>query len=295
MAISSMTGFARTQGAMADYHWAWELRSVNGRNLDIRTRVPAGFELLEPSIRALVQKKLQRGSVSVALQCRRSGVAQTPVINEEALAKVLAVARKLEAEMALAPPSVDGILGLKGVIDVAESEEGEEVVESRNKALLKDLEAALDALANSRQAEGRELVAVLSRTLDDMAVKATAAAETAAAQPAAIKARFQARLEELLGGQSELDNDRLAQEVAMLAAKADVREELDRLATHIAAARALLAGDGAVGRRMDFLAQELNREANTMCAKSSDTTLTAIGLDIKTLIDQLREQVQNLE
>jgi uncharacterized protein (TIGR00255 family) len=136
---------------------------------------------------------------------------------------------------------------------------------------------------------------VLSRTIEDMAVKAAAAAETAATQPAAIKARFQARLEDLLGGQSELDNDRLAQEVAMLAAKADVREELDRLATHIAAARALLAGDGAVGRRMDFLAQELNREANTMCAKSSDTTLTAIGLDIKTLIDQLREQVQNLE
>jgi uncharacterized protein (TIGR00255 family) len=295
MAISSMTGFARTQGAVAEYHWAWELRSVNGRNLDIRTRVPAGFELLEPAIRALVQKKLQRGSVSVTLQCRRTGAAQLPVINEEALAKVLAVARKLEAEMALTPPSVDGILGLKGVIDVAEPEEDDEAIESRNTALLEDLESALGALAGSREAEGRELVAVLSRTLDQMAGKAAAAAETAAAQPAAIKARFQARLEELLGSQPAPDSDRLAQEVAMLAAKADVREELDRLTTHIAAARTLLAGDGAVGRRMDFLAQELNREANTMCAKSSDTTLTAIGLDIKTLIDQLREQVQNLE
>jgi len=295
MSISSMTGFSRTQGAVAEYHWAWELRSVNGRNLDIRTRVPTGFELLEPSIRGLVQKKLQRGSVSVALQCRRTGAAQTPVVNEEALQKVLTVARQVEAEMKLSPPSVDGILALKGVIDVAEPEESEDAIEARNKALLEDLEAALDALVGSRQAEGRELEAVLLRTLDQMAGKAREAADAAAAQPAAIKARFQARLEELLGSQSELNNDRLAQEVAMLAVKADVREELDRLTTHIAAARKLLCDGGAVGRRMDFLAQELNREANTMCAKSSDTTLTGIGLDIKTLIDQLREQVQNLE
>ena len=295
MSLTSMTGFARGQGAVGAYHWAWELRTVNGRNLDIRMRVPPGYEMLEPGIRKLVQERLQRGSVNISLQVRRTGAQQTLSINHEALQQLLALAQDIEHEHALRAASVDGILGLKGVVDVSEPEDSEEELEVRNDALLANLGEVLEDLVASRRQEGRELKKIVQRALADMREKAALAADTAALQPVNIKARFQARLDELLGEQPGLSEERLAQEVALIAAKADVREELDRLNTHIEAAQGLIEGGGTVGRRMDFLAQELNREANTLCSKSADTALTTIGLDLKTLIDQLREQIQNLE
>ena len=295
MALTSMTGFARGQGAEGAYHWAWEVRTVNGRNLDIRTRVPAGYEMLEPGIRKLVQERLQRGSVNIGLQIRRSGAQQTLSINDTALQRLLDLAQDIEHRHALRPASVDGILGLKGVVEVSEPEDSEEELEVRNDALLANLSEVLGDLVVSRQQEGRELEKILLRTLGDMRKQAALAADSAALQPVTIKARLQAKLEELLGERPQLSEERLAQEVALMAVKADVREELDRLSTHIEAAQGLIETGGTIGRRMDFLAQELNREANTLCSKSVDTALTTIGLELKTLIDQLREQVQNLE
>ena len=295
MSLTSMTGFARGQGATGVYHWAWEVRTVNGRNLDIRTRVPAGYEMLEPGIRKLVQGKLQRGSVNISLQVRRSGGQQTLSINREALEQLLELAQDIEHKHDLRAASVDGILGLKGVVDVTEPEVSSEELEIRNDALLANLGEVLEDLVASRQQEGREMEKILLRTLADMRKQAALAADSAALQPLNIKARLQARLEELLGEQPALSEERVAQEVALMAVKADVREELDRLNTHIEAGQGLVENGGTIGRRMDFLAQELNREANTLCSKSADSGLTAIGLDLKTLIDQLREQIQNLE
>jgi uncharacterized protein (TIGR00255 family) len=295
MAISSMTGFARGQGHEGDYHWAWELRSINGRNLDIRARLPLGFEILEPAIRNAVQKALQRGSVTIGLQCRRSTGLQMPTVNREALAEVVRAAREIERETGLAPASIDGLMALKGVVEIQETEETQEAVEARNAALLTSLDETLAALKANREQEGRELQRILLRALSDMKAKAAEAAKTAAAQPEAIRGRFLAKLSDFLAEQPPVPEERLAQEVAIMIVKADVREELDRLDTHIRAAEELIGAGGAIGRRMDFLAQELNREANTLCSKSADTALTAIGLELKTLIDQLREQVQNVE
>lgn len=295
MAIASMTGFARTHGTAEGYHWVWEVRATNGRNLDVRPRVPAGLEALENRIRALVQQYVTRGSVSVSLQCRREGGNQVPVVNEDALEKILITARRLEQELGLAAPRIDGILGLKGVLEVVEPEDDPATVEARDTALMAGLEEALTALDEMRRREGAEIARVLSDTLGEMREKTTEAGNLAAAQPEAIKARFTAKLEEMLADSSAVNPDRLEQEVAILATKADVREELDRLQTHIKAGEDLLAEGGAVGRRLDFLAQEMNREANTLCAKSTDTELTRVGLDLKALVDQLREQVQNLE
>ena len=295
MSVASMTGFARAFGGVEGYQWTWEVRATNGRNLDVRTRVPTGLEALEPRIRPLVQRYVARGSISVSLQCRREGGNQVPVVNEEALETILITARRLEQELGLAAPRIDGLLGLKGVLEVTEPEDDPETVETRDNALLSSLEEALADLNAARGKEGAELARVLGDTLSQMRDKTAEARNLAAAQPEAIKERFAARLEEMLAGQSPVEEDRLAQEVAVLATKADVREELDRLETHIQAGGDLLAEGGAVGRRLDFLAQEMNREANTLCAKSADTELTRVGLDLKALIDQLREQIQNLE
>lgn len=295
MSVASMTGFARAHGTAAGYQWAWEVRATNGRNLDVRARVPAGLESLENRIRPRVQHFVSRGNVSVSLQCRREAGNQVPVVNEEALETILITARRLEQELGLAAPRIDGLLGLKGVLEVVEPEEDPATVEARDEALLASLDEALAELDATRRKEGAELARILSDTLAQMRGKTGAAGNLAAAQPDAIKERFAARLEEMLANQSPVDEGRLAQEVAILATKADVREELDRLDTHIQAGEDLLTEGGAVGRRLDFLAQEMNREANTLCAKSADTDLTRVGLDLKALVDQLREQVQNLE
>jgi uncharacterized protein (TIGR00255 family) len=292
-AIASMTGFARAAGAAPPFAWSWELRSVNGKALDLRVRLPAGFEALEALVRAEAAARFRRGSVSVALQLSRSEAVSGLRLNRALLQEVLAVARELEW-LGAAPPRLDALLAVRGVIEGDEQAE-DAAREAAEAALQRSLGEALDRLAAARREEGARLLAVLSGHLTRIAALTAAARGTAAARPEAIRQRLQAQLRTLLDAAPALPEERLAQEAALLAAKADVREELDRLEAHVAQARDLLAEGGAVGRRLEFLCQEFNREANTLCSKSTDLELTRLGLELKAAIDQLREQVQNIE
>ncbi len=295
MAISSMTGFARTDGHADGLSWAWEVKSVNGRALDTRFRLPPGFDGLELALRASLAKHLKRGSISASLTVTHGAGAAGVRINRAALEAILAAARELAPEFETAPPRLDGLLALRGVIESGDEPVDEDARERRDAALLKSWDESLAQLAAARTEEGTRLETVLDGHLLLISGLVAEAAASAAAQPAALRARLRALVAELLEAQPALNEDRLAQEAALLAAKADVREEIDRLGAHIAAARALLAEGGAVGRRFDFLCQEFNREANTLCSKSSDVGLTRIGLALKAGIEQLREQVQNIE
>lgn len=295
MSNHSMTGFARVQGGEAGYSWSWEVRATNGRNLDVRTRVPAGFEHLEPAIREHVQARLNRGNIGITLQCRRDGGMGMPVVNEAALKEIMRTACRLEDELGFAAPRIDGLLNIKGIVEMVEPDEDPKVTEKRDDSLLRDLDKSLEDLVTMRATEGRELTQVLTGALRALDQQAKGARDSAAAQPEAIRERFAARLDEFLAERADISQERLAQETAILAAKADVREELDRLKAHIDAAENLLTEGGAVGRQLDFLAQEMNRETNTLCAKSGSAQLTQAGLAMKTLIDQIREQAQNLE
>jgi len=296
VAIASMTGFARAEGSDGDLRWAWEVKSVNGRNLDMRVRVPTGFEALEPAVRAAVPEKVKRGNVAVGLVLTRGQQPARARINRELLDQVIALADEVRQRLKTEAPRPDGLLAVRGVVEVAEEEElPEEKREARIRQMSVDFTKALAALAQTRHEEGARLAAIVSQQLNDIERYCAAAAASAAAQPAGLQARLKQQLEMLLGTVPALPEERLAQELALLITKADVREELDRLGVHIAAARKLLKDGGAVGRKFDFLCQEFNREANTLCSKSSDSELTAIGLDLKATIDQLREQVQNIE
>ncbi|MEQ9640522.1 MAG: YicC/YloC family endoribonuclease [Alphaproteobacteria bacterium] len=290
-----MTGFARRSGEHDGSTWTWEVRSVNGRGLDVRCRLN-GFEALEAVARQTVGKRFKRGSMSLNLQVvRAAGMSQVRV-NEEVLQAVLAQLERLrELDVEATSATLDGILGLKGVLEQVDEPESEDEKVAREAALLKGLEAALGDLAGHRAHEGGQIAAIVADQLAEIERLTQEAQELAAVRPERIAERFRAQLDELLGGNSPIAEERLAQEIALLAIKADVREELDRLVAHIATARELLAKDGAVGRQLDFLAQEFNREANTLCSKSSDTTLTRVGLALKSTIDQFREQVQNVE
>lgn len=295
-AIASMTGFARAETTEGERQWSWELRSVNGRSLDLRCRLPAGLEALEPTVRQLVPQHCKRGNVTVQLEASRQGAAQ-PIyrVNRAALEQTLALARSLGAGPDMAPARLDGLLALPGVIERVEEEETEDVRAARLALLARSLETALAALVRMRSDEGQRLAAIVGGQIDEIDVLVARARGLAAAQPEAQKTRFRAQIDELLAGLPALPEERLAQELALLIAKGDVREELDRLAAHVAAVRALLAEGGAIGRKLDFLCQELNREANTLCSKSQDLALTAVGLDLKAAVEQLREQVQNIE
>jgi uncharacterized protein (TIGR00255 family) len=291
-----MTGFARAEGGDGDLRWTWEVKSVNGRNLDMRVRVPTGFEALEPGVRAAMPEKLKRGNVSVGLVLTRGQQPARARINRELLEQVIALAGEVQQRLKTEPPRPDGLLAVRGVVDVAEEEElPEEQREARIQRMAADFNRALAALAQTRLEEGSRLAAIVTQQLNDIERFCAAAAATAIAQPAGLQARLKQQLEMLRGTSPALPEERLAQELALLITKADVREELDRLSVHIAAARKLLKDGGPVGRKFDFLCQEFNREANTLCSKSSDSELTAIGLDLKASIDQLREQVQNIE
>lgn len=290
-----MTGFARSHGADARVTWTWELRSVNARGLDQRYRLPGGWESLEPQARALAAKRLARGSLQANLTLKAQ---QAPVklqVNRELLAQIVALTRELETEVPAAPARLDGLLGLRGVMETVEEDEDEAVQERRAAALLTAFGEALDELVTMRRGEGERLAQLVAGHLDQLEALEAAARNCAAAQPEAIRARLRALVGELLAAEPALPEERLAQEAALLVGKADVREELDRLTAHLAAIRELMAAGGAVGRRLDFLCQELNREANTLCSKSADVELTRIGLDLKGAIEQLREQIQNLE
>ncbi|MEJ0066033.1 MAG: YicC/YloC family endoribonuclease [Caulobacteraceae bacterium] len=294
MKLSSMTGFARAEGASGPWSWAVEARSVNGRNLEVRFRGPPGFDGLERIAREAGQARFQRGQVNVSLSARRAETAGAVRINREVLERYLALADELTGKGHALTPSADGLLGLRGVLEVGEAEE--EAPEARavaEAAMAASVVEAFDGLKTSRLAEGAALGAVLSGLVDQIETLCGEAETEAAAQGPAIRDRFAKRLGELLGEAAPAD--RIVQEAAVMATKADVREELDRLGSHVAAARTLMAEDAAAGRRLDFLTQEFMREANTLCSKSATTGLTRVGLALKAAIDQFREQVQNVE
>jgi uncharacterized protein (TIGR00255 family) len=297
--VSSMTGFARTSGAAGDDNWSWELKSVNSRGLDLRCRLHGGLEALEVAARAAATKRFHRGNVTMNLTLNRTGATAEIRINEDVLGAVLAAAAELAKRIDAPPPSVDGLLAMRGVLETVEREETEAERKTLEAGVLATLDEALDSLATDRGAEGRRLDGIIAGQIDAIAELTAGAGQLTAVQPAALKARLRRQVAELLetadGMADGLAEDRLLQEAAVLATKADVREELDRLAAHVEAARELLADQGAVGRRLDFLAQEFNREANTLCSKSQDAALTKIGIELKTVIDQFREQAQNIE
>lgn len=290
-----MTGFARAGGQQEGLVWTWEVKSVNGRNLDVRCRLPSGFESLEPSARAAVSERFRRGHVSVHLQVSRGEGAATVRLNRELLDRLCALAKELEAEAGVAPARADGLLGLRGVIELAEPEPTDDERRARETAMLATLHEALDGLAAARREEGARLSAIVVGQIDEIARLVEAGEACAEVRPEAIRARLRENVEALLEMVPALPEERLAQEAAILITKADVREELDRLRAHVAAVRELLKEGDAGGRRLDFLAQEFNREANTLCAKAGDAELTRVGLDLKVTIDQFREQIQNIE
>ncbi len=290
-----MTGFARTSGAIESFTWTWELKSVNGRNLDIRCRVPTGFEALENFVRTATAEKLKRGNLSVTLTVEDAGSRGRLNVNREALAQVLAVMRDLEPQIEAAPPRLDGLLGLKGVMEIELPVIDAATAERRQQAVQASFGKALADLATMRLAEGARLQKMVEGHLAEIDRLRRASAENAGTQPTAIRLRLEKQIAELMPAGINLGDERLAQEVALLAGKADVREELDRLNAHVAAARDLLAVGGAVGRKFDFLCQEFNREANTLCSKSADLALTSLGIELKSAIEQLREQIQNIE
>ena len=295
MALTSMTGFARAAGAGHGYRWTWELRSVNGKGLDIRLRLPPSFDHLEQPVRERVGKALQRGNLQVGLSLQRETTASALRVNEELLRQVMDLVRRVGSEIDAAPPTLDGLLSIRGILETVDAEDDPAVAEALAADLLVDLDTALAELVVARNREGAAIGAVLNARMDEIE-RLTAAAEASPARTVeAIRKKLADQVAALLDASPALDPDRLHQEAALLATRADIREELDRLTAHVAAARALLAEGGPVGRKLDFLAQEFNRETNTLCAKANDRSLTAIGLDLKAAVDQLREQVQNLE
>ena len=295
MALSSMTGFARGQGGAGSYAWAWELKSVNSKGLDLKLRLPPGWEAIEPGVRTRASEVLSRGSVFANLTVSREGIAPVARINEPALNAVLAALKGLEGKVAGAPPSLDGILALKGVMEVSEAEESEDERSAAEAAVVAGFGEALKGLAEMRRTEGQALGKILSARLSEIGALAARAEATPGRKPEAIKARLAEQVATLLEASQRFDADRLHQEAIMLATKIDIREELDRLAAHVAQAKKLIADGGPIGRKLDFLSQELNRESNTLCSKANDLELTNIGLELKAVVEQFREQVQNLE
>lgn len=295
MALMSMTGFARIAGAGLGCRWTWELRSVNGKSLDIRLRLPQGFEHLDQLVRERIGSRLQRGSLQIGLSLQRETTATALRVNEPLLRSVLDLIRRIEGEIPAAPPTLDGILAIRGVLETVELEDDPATVAELSTRLLLDLDQALDEMVKERAREGAAIGAVLSARMDEIDRLRQAAENSPARTVEAIRKRLADQVATLIEASATLDSDRVYQEAVLLATRADIREELDRLQAHVAAAKALLNEGGAVGRKLDFLAQEFNRETNTLCSKANDRSLTAIGLDMKAAVDQLREQVQNLE
>ncbi|GAA0543128.1 uncharacterized protein (TIGR00255 family) [Rhizomicrobium palustre] len=295
MPLVSMTGFAEGLGGRETARWRWEARSVNGRGLELRLRLPPGFESIEPGARALANSRFKRGNIQASLNFDAGLGARGLRVDAAALAAAVKIAKEVANETGLPPARIDGLLALKGVLvqDEGILADAEELAK-RDAAILETLAQCFDALAKARASEGAKLATILNGQIEEIARLTTEAGEAAATQPAAIRERLKQQLADLVTP-GTVSGERLEQEIAMLATRADIREEIDRLNAHVAEARRLLAAGDAVGRRLDFLAQEFNREANTLCSKSTDIALTRIGLDLKAAIDQFREQLQNVE
>ena len=295
MALASMTGFARGHGVAGNYAWTWELKSVNAKGLDLKLRLPPGWEAIEPAVRAKAAEALSRGSVFANLTVSREGAAPVARVNQAALDAVLSAVNELARRVPGAMPSLDGILALKGVMEVSEAQETEDERTAAEAAVVAGFGDVLKGLAEMRRTEGTALGRILTTRLSEIGELAARAEAAPGRKPDAIKARLTAQVAELLDASKRFDPDRLHQEAIMLATKIDIREELDRLAAHVAQGKKLIADGGPIGRKLDFLAQELNRESNTLCAKANDLELTNIGLELKAVVEQFREQVQNLE
>jgi uncharacterized protein (TIGR00255 family) len=295
MAVKSMTGFARATGSSGAWRWAFEIKTVNAKGLDLRLRIPAPFDRAEGEARARLASALARGTCFATMTAQRESPPTQVRIDQKALDAIVGAARAAAAEAGLAPPTMDGLLALRGVVELAETLDDETEVSAACAGALLSLDKALAALAAARRSEGEALAAVLRERLDTIAALTSAADANPARRPEAVRDRLQQSIAALMDSSRGFDENRLHQEAIVIAAKADIREELDRLAAHVAAARTLLDEGGPIGRRLDFLAQELGREANTLCAKSNDVSLTAQGLELRAQIEQFREQAQNIE
>lgn len=290
-----MTGFARAAAVHDGAAIAWEIKSVNGKSVDARLRLPPGFERLEQAARQAIQKRFSRGNIQASLAVQRSGLSVQPVVNESFLKDLAGLAKRLEEQFGAASATADGLLALRGVLEMPEALESEEDRARLDKAILSVLDEALAGLEKARLAEGTALGLVLDAHLERIEALTLAAEADPSREPAVIRERIAEQVRLLMEPGAGLDEARLHMEAAFLATKADIREEIDRLKTHVASGRALLSGGGAIGRKLDFLSQEFNRESNTLCSKSNAAPVTAIGLELKAVVDQFREQVQNLE
>jgi len=295
MALSSMTGFARSHGASGPYTFEWELKSVNAKGFDLRLRLPQGWDELEAFAKKRAAEMLSRGTVYANFNVKRADALSTVRINEDVLAAVVKVASSLAGKIDAVAPSIDGLLAIKGVIEVVEPERNEEEDKAATAAAAAAFDEALKSLVAMRRREGEALGQILSQRMDEMEMLARKAEAAPGRKPEAVKARLAEQISALLETSDRFDSDRLNQEALLIAAKADIREELDRIASHVAQTREMISKGGAIGRRLDFLAQEFNREVNTCCSKSNDVELTNTGLEMKNVVEQFREQVQNLE
>ena len=296
MNVQSMTGFARAVGERQGTSLAWEVKSVNGKSVEVRLRLPTGSDRLEPAVRQAVQKRFARGNFQATLTIGRAVALQSqPVVNEAFLKDVAGLAKRLQEQFGVLPATADGLLGLRGVLDIPEASETEEARAALDALALEVLDQALVNLETARAAEGEALRTLLLGHIAAIEALTLKAEADPSREPSAIRRRLAEQVQLLLVPSANLDENRLHMEAAFLAAKADIREEIDRLKTHVASGRAMLESGGAIGRKLDFLAQEFNRESNTLCSKSNAAAVTAIGLELKSVVDQFREQVQNLE
>lgn len=295
MTLQSMTGFARTQGQLEEISWVWELRSVNGKGLDLRLRIPNGYEALEVKSRNLLKNFFTRGNLQISLSVNQSSASNIPYINQDAVSALLDAAKELQQKVGGELPSAAELMIMRGVVELSEKQLDDEQKEKLHAAIFKSLEEAANSLVNMRQSEGLAIAKVLEGQVEKIAQLHSNIEANDARSPEAIKQQLKMQVDKLIENNAEFDEQRIYQEVAILAAKADLQEELDRLVVHVKAAQDLLQSDGPIGRRLDFLAQEFNRECNTICSKSNSAEVTSIGLDMKLIIDQFREQLQNME